>query len=105
MTYFCKRVTNNLKSKVMKTLEKNQNTENNTYLIVIGSGFILFGVIGFIFHISPKQIALALSEFAEHHYLLMSFISFVLGMLTISYYYDLKKSNADFISRIKNRNK
>ena len=55
MTYFCKRVTNNLKYKVMKTLEKNQNTENNTYLIVIGSGFILFGVIGFIFHISPKQ--------------------------------------------------
>ena len=89
----------------MKTISKNQNTANNTYLIVIGSTLIMFGIIGFIFHISPKQIALALSEFAEHHYLLMSFISFVLGMLTISYYYDLKKSNADFISRIKNRNK
>lgn len=97
--YICEKSINLLKITTMKTITKNQNSADYTYLIVIGSALIIFGIIGFIFHISPKEIALALSEFAEHHYLLMSFISFVLGMFTIGYYYDLKLTKNEFISK------
>jgi hypothetical protein len=72
----------------MKTTIKNKNENQPVHLIVISSILIFFSAICFIFHISPDSIAQSLSEFAEHHYLLTAFISFVLGMYVIKSYYD-----------------
>jgi hypothetical protein len=77
----------------METTIKNKKSTSPVYFAIISSILIVFGILFFIFHISPEKIAMELSEFAQHHYFLMSFISFVSGMIFLKFYYDRLKRN------------
>jgi cyanate permease len=71
----------------METTIKNSSNRKPIYLAVTSGLLFFFGLICFIFHISPDTIAKALSEFAQHHYIMSSFISFVVGMICLKFYY------------------
>jgi hypothetical protein len=77
----------------METTIKNKKSASPVYFAIISSILIVFGILFYIFHISPEKIALELSEFAQHHYFLMSFISFVSGFIFLKFYYDRLKHN------------
>jgi hypothetical protein len=67
------------------TILKNRQ-KNRAFLLVIGMVFLVSASLSFIFHATPREMIMKLSEFAKHHYFLTGFISLVVAFSSFQIY-------------------
>lgn len=69
-------------------METTIKTRKNSgvFPLLFSGALVALALVCFVLHLSPKQVALALSEFARHHYFLTGFIFLVLALISMKYY-------------------
>lgn len=72
----------------METTIVNHKNKHLTVLLSLSIAFGIFAMFCFVLHLSPKQMAESLSDFAKHHYFLFGFISLSIAVIILKIYLD-----------------
>lgn len=70
----------------METKQSISKNVAKTFLVIILSIAVIISLSCLALHLNPLQLEGKIFEFAEHHYFLFGFISFIIGMIAVRAY-------------------
>jgi hypothetical protein len=78
----------------MESVILKQTSKRRTWLLVAGVALCTIALFCFVFQISPKSLAIKLSDISKHHYFLTGFVSLLIAIIPIRIFMRLSTTSS-----------